>query len=279
MAATSWKRAGNCTDARARVTRTTPSSSGWRSPSSTAGWNSPSSSRKSTPPLASDTSPGRMLAVPPPTMATSDAVWCGARSGGRCDQPARKGQPGGRVDHGGLQRHLPLQLGQQAGQPLGQHRLARARRAQQEQVMAAGRRRLDRQPGHGVTAHLGQVGLRLGGRSGRRRSRVRPAPPPPTSAATSSVSAAHRAHLCPRHQRRPPRSHPRWDDDDVIAERGHERDDAGHPPDRAVQPQLAEEGQVPDGVRRDRAAGHEHAHGDGQVEACTRSCGPPTERG
>ena len=75
MAATSWKRAGNSTAARARVTRMTPSSRGWRRPSSTAGWNSPSSSRNRIPPLLSETSPGRMLAVPPPTIATRDAVW------------------------------------------------------------------------------------------------------------------------------------------------------------------------------------------------------------
>ena len=93
MAATSWKRAANCTEARARVTRTTPSSSGWRSPSRTAGWNSPTSSKNSTPPLASETSPGRMLAVPPPTMATSDAVWCGARRGGRRTSPSGSGRP------------------------------------------------------------------------------------------------------------------------------------------------------------------------------------------
>ena len=107
----SWRRRagsepGTAPSARARVTRTTPSSSGWRSPSSTAGWNSPSSSRNSTPPLASETSPGRMLAVPPPTMATSDAVWCGARSGGRRTSPPRQRHAGRRVDHGGLQRHV-----------------------------------------------------------------------------------------------------------------------------------------------------------------------------
>ena len=43
MAATSRKRAGNSTLARARLTRTTPSSSGWRSPSSTVAGNSASS--------------------------------------------------------------------------------------------------------------------------------------------------------------------------------------------------------------------------------------------
>ena len=51
------------------------------------------------------------------------------------------------MDHGGLERDIPLQPGQQAGQPLRQHRLARARRAHQEQMMATGRRRLDRHTG------------------------------------------------------------------------------------------------------------------------------------
>ena len=41
-----------------------------------------SSSRKSTPPVASEISPGRGPA-PPPTSAGAEAPWCGARNGGR----------------------------------------------------------------------------------------------------------------------------------------------------------------------------------------------------
>ena len=43
------------------------------------------------------------------------------------DQPVRQGQAGRRVDHGGLQRQVPPEEGQQPGQALRQHRLARAR--------------------------------------------------------------------------------------------------------------------------------------------------------
>ena len=42
------------------------------------------------PPCANEISPGLSAALPPPTMAMSDAVWCGARHGGRRTKP-----PGG----------------------------------------------------------------------------------------------------------------------------------------------------------------------------------------
>ena len=214
MAATSWKRAGNCTDARARVTRTTPSSNGWRSPSSTAGWNSPSSSKNRTPPLASETSPGRMLAVPPPTMATSDAVWCGARSGGRETRPPGSGRPAAEwimVVSSATSRSNP---GRRRGQPLRQHglprtRLARAggdgvrRRRPPRTAMRAmtcprtsarsgagsircGRRRwAGRRPLRPAGQHGDQLRHRADGAHLRRgrpaglRSRTRPAPPRP----------------------------------------------------------------------------------------------------
>ncbi len=78
MAAMSWKRAGKsaCRAAREIVMR--PLSSGSRSTSSTWRLNSGSSSRKSTPWCASEISPGRG-GDPPPTSATAEAVWCGAR--------------------------------------------------------------------------------------------------------------------------------------------------------------------------------------------------------
>ena len=73
IAATSRNRAGYSTAERARLTRTTPSSSGWRSASSATGRNSPSSSRNRTPPFARLISPGRIVWVPPPTIATGEA--------------------------------------------------------------------------------------------------------------------------------------------------------------------------------------------------------------
>lgn len=56
------------------------SSWGWRITSSAARLNSGSSSRKSTPLWAREISPGRGL-VPPPTRATSEMLWWGARKG------------------------------------------------------------------------------------------------------------------------------------------------------------------------------------------------------
>ena len=71
-AATNKNRAGNESDVRARETCTTPSSNGWRNASSTLGANSPSSSKNNTPSLASEISPGRIAAVPPPMRPTKE---------------------------------------------------------------------------------------------------------------------------------------------------------------------------------------------------------------
>lgn len=78
MAATSWKRAGNCDWRAARDIDTWPDSSGSRSDSSTSRSNSGSSSRNSTPRCAREISPGRGR-WPPPTIAAPEAPWCGER--------------------------------------------------------------------------------------------------------------------------------------------------------------------------------------------------------
>ena len=75
--------------ARERATR--PDSSGSRRASSTLRLNSGSSSRNSTPLWASDISPGRG-SLPPPTNATLEAEWCGARNG-RCFQVSGRKPP------------------------------------------------------------------------------------------------------------------------------------------------------------------------------------------
>ena len=82
MVATSWNRAGKTAKPAARAIAMLPSSSGWRSASSAGRWNSGSSSRRSTPLCARLASPGRGPG-PPPTIAAIDALWCGARNGGR----------------------------------------------------------------------------------------------------------------------------------------------------------------------------------------------------
>ena len=82
------------------------------------------------------------------------------------DQPAgRQGQAGGGVDARRLERVGGAQVGQQPGQPAGQHRLARAGRADQQEVVPAGGRHLERVAGDRLAADVGQVG------AGRRRRR------------------------------------------------------------------------------------------------------------
>ena len=143
------------------------SSSGWRSASSTGRGNSSSSSRNSTPLCASVISPGRTLG-PPPTSPAGVTVWCGARNG-RAPTSARAAeQAGDRVDHRRLERLVEGERRQDPGQPPRQHRLPRAGRPDEEQVVAARRRDLQRAPRHLLPAHVAEIGqrrLRRGGGS------------------------------------------------------------------------------------------------------------------
>ena len=92
------------------------------------GENSGASSRNSTPRCAQEIAPGRASRGPPPTTLAIEAEWCGSAYGGRREQAIGQIEAGQGV-HG---RHLEglddLQIGQQARQPLGEHRLADARR-------------------------------------------------------------------------------------------------------------------------------------------------------
>ena len=99
------------------------------------------------------------------------------------DEPVRERQAGRRVDHRGLQRQVPAEGGEQAGQALGQHRLARARWPEQEEVVATGGRGLDGEAGHDLAPHVGQVRQR---RFGPRR------PAPAREAATARRGRAPR---------------------------------------------------------------------------------------
>ena len=133
------KRAGKVMEVAAREMVTTPSSRGWRSTSRVERLNSGSSSRKRTPWWARLTSPGRGV-VPPPMSPASEMVWCGARKGRRRQEPlARLEQPHDAVNLGGFQGLFLVQGRQDGRQALGQHGLARARRADHQDVVAAGR--------------------------------------------------------------------------------------------------------------------------------------------
>ena len=199
-AATSMKRVGKTMTCWPRTIVTWPSSSGWRSASRLGRANSDSSSRNSTPRCASVASPG-CGGFAPPTSPAAETVWCGARNGRAVTSPAAPRRPATdwmrvtSIASSGAERR------QDRRQPPRDHRLARAGRALQEQVVAA--RRGDLEPGDQpvVAADVGELGLRL---AGVRRPR-RAAPAAPRRRAGSRRAAA--ATRCPTtsmsaHQRR-----------------------------------------------------------------------------
>ncbi len=92
--------------------------------------------------------------------------------GSGADQPAAGKGAGDAGDHRHLQRLGRSQLGQYARQAGGEQRLARAGRPDHQQIVAAGRRDLERALGRLLPFHLGEVGAearRLRLARGRRR--------------------------------------------------------------------------------------------------------------
>ena len=133
-----------------------PLSSGSRSTSSTWRLNSGSSSRKSTPWCASEISPGRG-GDPPPTSATAEAVWCGARHSrtpiALDREPARREA----LHRRGLERLVLRHRGKDPRQALREHRLAGAGRAGEQDAVRARRRDLERAPGLRLAFHVREV--------------------------------------------------------------------------------------------------------------------------
>jgi hypothetical protein len=96
--------------------------------------NSGSSSGKSTPLWARETSPGVGM-WPPPISPTSEMVWQGAKRPGRHQGGAVAGEAGDAVDARGLNGLGKGHRRQDGRESACQHRLACARKAEQEQIM------------------------------------------------------------------------------------------------------------------------------------------------
>ena len=271
MAPTSTKRAGKVVVPRARLTTTRPSSRGWRRASSTAVGNSPISSRKRTPPWARLISPGRIHVVPPPIIATAEALWCGARNGGRVTSPV-VGSPSPATEwtrvasrevarsRGGSRsgRRVASMVFPEPGGPTIRRwwppvaATSRARRARRCPRMSA--RSL---PGGSGTAALGPPGTGGGASSHRRcprrpstrrrrvgAERTRPCPQTVASARLTSGTTRTRAREGLGEHQGPRRS-----------------------PERPVEAELADEGHARHRLGRDLARGDQEADGDGQVES------------
>ena len=292
IAATSWKRAGNVVARPAREIATRPASSGWRSASSTSRSNSGSSSRNSTPWSALVTSPGDRCG-PPPTIAAYDRVWCGARNGGRRRKLAQRTLAGGRRDDRRGERGGLVKLRQQARDRPREERLARSRRTDQQQAMAAGQGDLEGATRIGLAADLRQV--RDGrpdeaGLAARDRARIvvvghgpvarheldprRRNHDLPTSRRTWTSSTASRSRPTPA------TSIPSTSLASSTASDGDEdppdpaprqcrdhRQDTRHGPDLATERQLTDQGD-PAGPGTDLLRAQEDPDGDRQVERC-----------
>jgi hypothetical protein len=154
----------------ARATLTEPVSSGWRSESSTGRWNSgelveeqhaevrqADLARADLQPAADQRRHrGAVVRRPERTPAANPSAVQLARDRG---------------DHRHFERLAGLQRRKDAGKTCGEQRLARARRAAHQQIMAAGRGDLERALGDFLALDLGEVGAvvwRLGLDLGRR---------------------------------------------------------------------------------------------------------------
>ncbi len=184
---------------------------------------------------------------------------------------------GQRAHHRRFQRLVGLERRQDAGQPRRQHRLARAGRADHQEIVPAGRRQLEHPLGAFLALDLGEVGIAgaiLGDqRLGRgqdllaaqmvdqRQQRGRGddlrlagvailVMGGCIEATPSRFAAAHRGadHAAPRR--------PGGDG---------RRQHAGHPGQRAVERQFAQHDETRDAFARDHAHGGQEAQRDGQV--------------
>ena len=272
-AATSRKRAGSTAWVAARATRMTPSSSGSRSPSSTVGANSAISSRNRTPPWARLISPGRSEDEPPPTRATTELVWCGARNGGTRTKPPRGiGIPAAEWIIVACTASSRSSGGSSPG-----------RRWASIVLPEPGEPTISRwwPPAAAISSARRATGWpRTSARSGGTGSST-PADGPgssghsarPRSAATTSARVDADAHAAGGRHVGLGRRRARHDDD-AVGQHGDHRSHAGDPPHRAVEPQLADEREVVRRTWRELLVGEEDPDGHGEVEP-----GPDLARG
>ena len=210
---------------------------------------------------------------PPPTSATSVAVWCGASKGGTVmSRPPDPSRPATEWIGGDLQRGLRVERRQQPRQPLGEHRLPDPRQPGHGQVVTAGGGELQRRPGVVLAAHVGEVGHLplVGGRDRRldlgvdldvgRRVAADERDQPGEGAHPLHVEVGHerglldvgRGHDQPGRARGPRRQG-----------RDQRATHRAHP---AVEAELADHDERRDPIARDLTAGGEQRQRDGEIE-------------
>ena len=184
--------------------------------------------------------------------------------GPRPGQGSLGDQAGDRMDHRGLEQLGRGQGRQQAGQALGQHRLARARRADEQQVVAAGGGDLQGPLGLFLALDVAQVAGAVAldhwpGRRGRQDLQAAEMVDQRDQGARGQDPGAAR----------PGRLGPAGLGTDQAQPHGPGRhrggQGAGCGGDAAVQGELAHGRPVVQGVQRDYPHGRHHRQGDGQV--------------
>ena len=135
-----------------------PSSSGWRSASSAAAGTR--AARRGRARRGGRGSPRRAAASSRRRRSRpTDAVWCGARNGAtRHERPPGREQPRDGVDARDLERLVRREPRQDPRQAPREHRLPRAGRPGEEQVVTAGGGDLERPPRPLLAAHVREVG-------------------------------------------------------------------------------------------------------------------------
>ncbi len=179
-------------------------------------------------------------------------------------QGALGDQAGHRMHHRGLEQLARRQRRQQARQALGQHRLARARRSDEQKVVPAGRGDLQRPLGALLAAHVAQVG---NGRAVHHRT---------GPGRRHHLGAAHMVDHRDQGTRRQQAGFAgpgrlgaiglRADQTEAERIGGDRRGQGpGHRRDAAVQAELADRRPRLEGVHRQHAHGAHQAERDGQV--------------
>ena len=193
-------------------------------------------------------------------------VWCAER--GRDDQrPPGKQQPSHRVDAGDLESIVRRERRQDAGQPAGEHRLARPRRARQQEVVISSGCDLECAPSTLLPADVLEIRMRNGRRAAvRRLKRRRFSLATQISSSLGKVPQRHRLDAGKRRLRR--RAGGAEEPlEPAVARSFRSREHAAYGPHAPVQRQLADGSVPPQPLSRNLMRRREHRQGDRQVEA------------
>ena len=168
------------------------------------------------------------------------------------------------MHHRRLQGQLAMQVGQQTRHPARQHRLAGARRTDEQQMVAARRCHLERQARHRLPLHVGQI-VQFG-LDERRRQLVEPGPRAGAREGVDElIEPVDRAHHAapgdPRLGDRPCRDHPV-----VVGPHAHHRRHTWNRANRTVEPEFAGKCETTHDVGGNHLERHQRSHCDGDIE-------------